>query len=343
MSKNDSEDQYTSINNVKVNEEKIKAYLSGKLAEREKTKVEAYLTSDEGEQQLSQLMEQAWDEENVISDREVFERVELNLHDHIKQAKREEVFRWTRLRATIGIAASIVLLIAFGVQSFLTEEMPQEARAETQIITKETTKGLKSTVQLRDGSKVILNSESKIFYSKYFTDSSRVIHLEGEAFFEVAKDRSRPFTVIANGVSTTALGTSFNINGRGNQCKVSLATGKVAVHQLSEKENYFLKPGQAVMFDLQAGTVNKSEYTGFEDYLWTKGIIAFNDDHFELVIEKLSRWYNVDFSIENAGVVKQYTGRFDNKSLEAILENMSFTLGFDYFIHERKVKIIFEN
>lgn len=343
MSKNDSGNQYTSTNNVKVNEETIKAYLSGKLAEEEVPPIEAYLASEEGERQLNQMMEQAWEEEDVVSDRKVFERVESNLRDHIKQTKQEEVFRWTRLRATMGIAASIVLLLAFGMQFLLQDDTSKEVVAELPMMIKETTKGLKSTVHLRDGSKVMLNSESKISYPQYFTDSSRVIHLEGEAFFEVAKDKSRPFTVIANGVATTALGTSFNINGRRNQCKVSLATGKVAVQQVDEQENYFLKPGQAVQFDLEARTVSRSEYTGFEDFLWTKGIIAFNDDHFELVIEKLSRWYNVDFSIENTGVVKQYTGRFDNKSLETILENMSFTLGFDYFIHEKKVKIIFEN
>lgn len=326
-----------------MNEETIKAYLSGKLAEEDRPGVEEFLNSKEGEEQLNRMMDNAWKGEDVVSDREVFERVESNLQDYIKHTKREEVFRWTRLRATIGIAASIVLLIAFGVQFFFGENAAQEVVAQAPVVTKETTKGLKSTIHLRDGSRVMLNSESKISYPKYFTDSSRVICLEGEAFFEVAKDKSRPFTVITNGVSTTALGTSFNINGRGYQCKVSLATGKVAVHQVNEQENYFLKPGQAVQFDLQTGTVNRSEYTGFEDFLWTKGIIAFNDDHFERVIEKLSRWYNVDFSIENAGVVKQYTGRFDNKSLESILENMSFTLGFDYFIHEKKVKIIFEN
>ena len=327
-----------------MNEEKIIAYLGGKLAGEDKSEVEAFLSSEKGEQQLSHKMEKAWEEEDIVLDREVFERVEMNLRDHVKQTKQEEVFRWTRLRATLGIAASVVLLIAFGVQFFLVDDNASEAFVEeAPIITKETSKGLKSTVHLRDGSRVMLNSESKISYPKYFTDSSRVVHLEGEAFFEVAKDRSRPFTVIANGVSTTALGTSFNINGRGRQCKVSLATGKVAVHRVNEPENYFLKSGQSVHFDLEARTVNRSEYTGYEDLLWTQGIIAFNDDHFECVIEKLSRWYNVDFSIENTGVVKQYTGRFDNKSLEAILENMSFTLGFDYFIHEKKVKIIFEN
>ena len=343
MSKSDSENQYTSTNNVKVKDETIKAYLSGQLAEEAQPEVEAFLATEEGERRLSHMMEQAWDEEDVVSDREVFGRVETHLQDHIKGTKREEAFRWTRIRATLGVAASIVLLIAFGVQFFFGEGATQEALTEVPMMTKSTTKGLKSTVHLRDGSKVMLNSESSIAYPQYFTDSSRVIYLEGEAFFEVARDKSRPFTVIANGISTTALGTSFNINGRGDQCKVSLATGKVAVHQVNEQENYFLKPGQAVQFDLQAGTVLRSEYIGFEDYLWTKGIIAFNDDHFERVIEKLSRWYNVDFSIENAAVVKQYTGRFDNKSLETILENMSFTLGFDYFIHEKKVKIIFEN
>lgn len=343
MSKRESEEQYKSSNYNKVNEETIKAYLANTLAEDKKTEVETFLASEKGSQMLDHMMQRAWEEEDIVSDREVFEKVERNLQTHIKHTKREELFKWTRLRATVGIAASIVLLIAFGVQFYLKDEGSKAPQIAVQMVTKETTKGLKSTVHLRDGSKVMLNSESKISYPPYFSDSSRLIYLEGEAFFEVAKDKSRPFTVIANGVSTTALGTSFNINGRGSQCKVSLATGKVAVHQLNDKENYFLKPGQAVQFDLQMGTVNRSEHFGIEDFLWTQGIIAFNDNHFEHVIEKLSRWYNVDFNIENAGVVKQYTGRFDNKSLETILENMSFTLGFDYFIHEKQVKIIFEN
>lgn len=325
-----------------VNEQTIKSYLAGKLSEMERQQVEQFLNTGEGEAYLNQVMDQVWSEEDIVSDREVFERVEEKLQNHISISKQKAGLKWARLRGTLAIAASIALLAIIGLQYFLGSD-PQLLQEPEPFISKLTTKGLKSTVQLPDGSKVMMNSESKVSYPKYFSDSSRMIYLEGEAFFDVAKDKSRPFTVIANGISITALGTSFNINGRGDQCKVSLATGKVEVHQLERDENYFLKPGEAVQFDVRTGLVRRTEYEDFEDYLWTKGIIAFKDDPFDRVIEKLSRWYNVEFNIENAGIVKQYTGRYDNKSLEAILENMSFTLGFDYFIHERQVKIIFEN
>lgn len=318
-------------------------YLNRELSPKQIEEVELFLQSEDGESELNALMDEYWMDETLVLHRPLLASTESILHKHLKFTQKEEKVRTKSQRGSFIIAASIILVVLTGIQYYLSGLEAIENDRPIESITKSTSKGLKSTVQLKDGTKVMLNSESSIRYPKYFSDSARVVYLEGEAFFDVFKDKTRPFIVLSQGVSTTALGTSFNINSYIGSCKVSLATGKVEVHHTQVPESYFLKPGQSLHFELKAGKVTKSIDKNEDDFLWTKGIIAFDNNSFDEVIQKLGRWYNVDFQIENKSNVKKYTGQFENRSLETILENMSFTLDFNYFIHEKQVKIIFED
>lgn len=326
-----------------MKKEKLEKYLKEELNLSNDGSLADYLNSGEAEQSLHDKMQDLWDEEVRVEPENGFKDTLDTVKSHITASKRETWRRRMKIKSFIGVAASVALISFFALNSVFFKPTGHLSEPQNNRITKVTSKGLKSTVHLKDGSKVMINSESQVEYAKFFSDSARVVHLDGEAFFEVAKDKSRPFIVVANGVSVTALGTSFNINSRGDLCKVSLATGKVGVRQQADSRSYFLKPGEALEFNTLTGEMTSSTFEGSDDFLWKEGIIAFDNDDLETILFQLERWYDVGFEVENMASAKRYTGRFDNKSLETILDNMSFALGFDYFIHEKKVKIIFEN
>ncbi|MGC4099706.1 FecR family protein [Ferruginibacter sp.] len=123
-------------------------------------------------------------------------------------------------------------------------------------------------VLLQDGSKVTLSANSGIRYLTVFTGNKRDIYLDGEAFFEVAKDKTKPFIVYAGGLSTTALGTSFIVSDakqKAGSIMVKLFTGKVVIKATKSlagwKQDAFLTPGQQLTYNEAKGTVDIATFS----------------------------------------------------------------------------------
>ncbi len=247
--------------------------------------------------------------------------------------------------------ASIILtvLIPLVVYNFIvSENIPTEPE---QFSEKVTHNGQHLTFSLEDGTQVTLNSNSKLKYPTKFSDSSRVITMTGEAFFEVAKDSKRPFTVVTGAVSTTALGTSFNIHYHKHESlsEISLITGSVKVEM---KDNYGkvsdiqLVPGEQLVYQIDEGSFT----TNFFDYLdiagWKDGTIYFKESGIDEIIEKLEVWYDVE--IETTGNLNKinkeswtYTGKFDSQTLENVLTGISYVKDFSFEINDKNVELMF--
>ncbi|MEQ9218707.1 MAG: FecR domain-containing protein [Cyclobacteriaceae bacterium] len=196
--------------------------------------------------------------------------------------------------------------------------------------------GQKSTIILSDGSKVILNAESSISYPKQF-GSTRAIKLSGEAFFEVTQDPEKPFIVITGNLSTTALGTSFNIRHYPDEQNsyVSLATGKVLVkvQEGSNEIQDILVPGEQVISKKDQVSLQKINYNYKDVFLWKEKVIYFNHADWATITKTLERWYGVKISSNEPLRIVDYTGQFDNQSLELVLKSLSYSLGFNYNQH----------
>jgi ferric-dicitrate binding protein FerR (iron transport regulator) len=175
-----------------------------------------------------------------------------------------------------GIAASIILILSL--YRFFNHS---GARVVTDVVAttrghavRETTWMLVSNtgdssmvLRLKDQSVVTLSPKATVRYVADFGDrATREIFLEGEAFFQVAKDKTKPFTVITELLSTTALGTSFRVHQEKSSCQVELRTGKVVVkaRQLKMKgwkQDVFLVPGQRLNYELSTGVTAVSEFS----------------------------------------------------------------------------------
>lgn len=160
------------------------------------------------------------------------------------------------------------------------------------------------SIILADGTKVWLNASSAIKYPTQFTSDVRNVYLTGEAFFEVAKDASKPFIVYTKNMSVEALGTAFNVMAYPDDevVEATLVNGGVSVK--TSKSNLILKPGNQASFDkktenLQKRPINVELFTS-----WKDGKYIFEYENLETVLTKISRWYDVDVSYLNNDIKK---------------------------------------
>ncbi|MDR7127819.1 ferric-dicitrate binding protein FerR (iron transport regulator) [Algoriphagus sp. 4150] len=223
---------------------------------------------------------------------------------------------------------------------------PKESTKEEAPITtiqKQTLRGQKSKFKLPDGTLVWLNSDSKLEFTSNFSDSLRKVHLIGEAYFDVAKDPERPFQVITGSLSTTALGTAFNINTfHKDRLNVALVHGKVKVENKDTQEKILLSPGQRLQYIKTKQKTLVDEFEGDWVTGWKDGILHFKEAPYLEVIEELERWYGVN--IQTTGSPTQswnLTGRYNNESLKMVLDRMSYVERFEYEINEKKIRIKF--
>ncbi len=249
-----------------------------------------------------------------------------------------------RLRIYISLAAGIALLMVAVNLLKLNSEAVIESEAN--VVIKSNPSGQKSELRLPDGSMVYLNAESSLQYIAGFKGDRRELYLEGEAFFEVVKDSLHPFTVVTQNLTTTALGTSFNIQAYKNepQIKVALVTGKVIVSDTANQSSMTLIPGEGVILKRGSQKMVRNNLDIEKTLFWKNRTIYFEDTDFQEAVEYLERWYGVSISLSNY-TQRSLTcsGKFHNKSLKFVLKTLGFALNFDYKINKKKVNIMFKS
>jgi len=254
--------------------------------------------------------------------------------------------RFFKMAAMVIVVLSLSLTIYYYVKQ-------NDVTIKSQLITwneKKTDRGEKLTFRLSDGTVVKLNSKSKLRFPNTFNDKKREVVLEGEAFFEVVKDSNRPFVILTNNISTTVLGTSFNINAypKSNLVEVAVVTGKVKVES-TLSNNKSNTPNAVYLFPNKKASYNKGEnllitssFVNGHETGWKDGIIYFNNASEKDVIERLERWYGVDIEVENKSSAQwDLIASFNNQSLEEVMLSLSHTANFTYTINNKKVFITY--
>ncbi|MBR9777228.1 MAG: DUF4974 domain-containing protein [Cytophagales bacterium] len=247
----------------------------------------------------------------------------------------------------LRVACVLIFAISFGAffsWYFTDLPLPENNVALAMYEEHTTVPGVKSHLTLSDGSQVVLNSGSKLRYLKNFEKNRRELYLTGEAFFNVTQDSLRPFIVRTLETSTTALGTSFNVSAyQGETVDVSLITGKVVV----DKDNLLAKtitllPGEALKIDLENDNFVKSRFDKEEVIGWTKKRIIFQKTPLFEAIRVLENWYGVQIQIKNRPTHQiLLSGKFQDETLENVLEGLRFSTRFEYIIDNENVTITF--
>lgn len=235
---------------------------------------------------------------------------------------------WLGFPRMVGIAASLMIIL--GITFFFVDQV---FRGDPEYVIVSTKRGEKSTYQLSDGSVVKLNSGSTLTFPKRFQDDRRVITLSGEAYFEVKRDESRPFTIQSGEISTTVLGTSFNINAYDHlgSISVTVSSGKVAVHHVPSGREEILEKGGHGVFDKSSERLSQTAVDVRRYLAWKDGVLRFDDEPLLSAIHKLSYWYNVHFDIGDAAFgTCVISGEYHQNTLRQILESFKYVNKIDY-------------
>ena len=164
-------------------------------------------------------------------------------------------------------------------------------------------------VTLADGSRVWLNASSRLRYPVAFGRGERLVSLEGEAYFEVARDSVRPFIVRANGASVKVYGTEFDVRADGEQVRTVLVKGRVGVTIDATGEERMLWPDQLLAYDRATGDVDVREVDTYAYVAWKYGEFVFNDERLEDIMDRLLEWYDAEvFYVNEAAKDARFTG-----------------------------------
>lgn len=169
-----------------------------------------------------------------------------------------------------------------------------------------TPRGGQYQIELADGTKVWLNAGSSLKYPTAFVADERKVLLTGEGYFEVAKDKSKPFLVTANGTNVEVLGTHFNINAYDYKtAKTTLLEGSVKVG--NGDKTLVIKPGEQAIASDQSMIINKGVNTS-EVLAWKNGLFQFNNTDIKTVMKEISLWYDVEVQYPKGVPKDKYWG-----------------------------------
>lgn len=200
-------------------------------------------------------------------------------------------------------------------------------------------------IKLSDGTKVWLNSDSKLIYQVSFIEGEirQVELVYGEAYFDVSpnsENKGSSFKVIHKKQEIQVLGTQFNIKAYNeeNNIYTTLVEGKIAL--TSQKHKHILKPNQKANLNLNNNSFSLSEVDIYNEISWKDGVFSFEDKSLKEIMVVLSRWYDVEIEFQNKLIEKEeFIGVLGkNQNLESILLNIkSFGIIKDFKIQNKKV------
>lgn len=209
--------------------------------------------------------------------------------------------------------------------------------------TLEIPRGGEYSLTLADGTKVWMNADSKLKYPISFVEDRRVVYLEGEAYFEVAKDASKPFIVSTTSGDITVLGTQFNVKNYAEDKAIytTLVEGTVLFRGTTNRET-ILVPGQQIIFSPEYGTqelkqVNVNNFIGWKDNLFQFEELSLDD-----IMKTLSRWYDVTVSYEKEELKQlQFSGNLDKYSnIESFLKLFEVGAKIEFKVDKKHIHIV---
>ncbi len=177
-------------------------------------------------------------------------------------------------------------------------------------------RGGEYSLTLADGTKVWMNADSKLRYPISFVEEKRVVYLEGEAYFEVAKDASKPFIVSTASGEITVLGTQFNVKSykEENSIYTTLVEGSVSFRGRTNKET-ILTPGYQLIYNQEQGTQELKRVNVGNYISWKDNLFQFEELSLEDIMKTLARWYDVTVTYEKEELKQlQFSGNLDKYS-----------------------------
>ena len=317
----------------------LPGYLSGDVSDKDRAMIDNWRNESPENEAIYLESLKAWEAISLLNEMELFNSFEALRKVNAKIVQPNSAGWWTIIQRV----AAILLLPLLVYSGYLTFQNRTKVNPKEQVMmqTISSRQGMVTQFALADGTKVWLNSGSELQFPTRFAGDKREVLLKGEAFFEVTKNEKQPFRVNASELKVEVLGTSFNVFNFDDdaQSEVVLVTGKVALS--FEKESIIkdfgtMHSGQRVIYEKVNQKITTQD-VDVEKYLaWREGNLIFRDDSMKEVAKRLSRWFNVDITINDPEIKNYiYKATFRNENLIQVLNLLKLSAPIDYRITDR--------
>jgi transmembrane sensor len=204
-----------------------------------------------------------------------------------------------------------------------------------------TPKGGEYQVVLPDGTKVWLNAASSLSYPTAFTGNERHVKLTGEAYFEVAKNKAKPFFVTINDVQVRVLGTHFNIEAYSDDSEIKATLLEGSVQVTKNQSQSMLKPGQQAVINNNSNNITVADANIDDVMAWKNGYFIFDHDNITGIMKKVSRWYDVDIEYNGNYDDQKFGGTFyRSKSIAELLQHLEKVGKVHFTITGRRIIVM---
>lgn len=317
-------------------------YIQNRASEDEIKRLSSWIRNN---QEISLWLEQQILASSSTIDNEVKMRMLRNIEAEIdanysEVTNKQQNIRF-QLKKWMRVAAMFILpvLTALGMYFYMSKT---DSSTGPLVIAVE--RGQKANITLPDGSKVWLNSQSKLTYSDNFNVEKRELQLDGEAYFEVAHNPNKPFIVNSNDIAVEALGTAFGVKAYNEDNLISsiLMQGKVRV--TTPDGEAILMPNDRIMYDKTTRKKIKNTVTNATDFTgWIHNELRFENESLGEIAKSIQRIYNVEIIFATERLKNQrFTGTVNNNSLESVLTIIALTSPVSFQIDSHRVTL-YEN
>lgn len=224
------------------------------------------------------------------------------------------------------------------------DDVSGHAPSESSPITLSVPRGGEFKIELEDGTEVWLNAQSRLIYPETFSHEERRVQLEGEAYFKVAKDASKPFFVETYNQQIRVLGTEFNINSyqEDNTVQTTLVTGRIAMQQKGDdSREMILTPGHQAVFDKGQQSMKVKRVDTEVVTSWKEGMFVFEDQNLASIMLTLSRWYDFTYEfLDHKAATTVFMGRIPRYvDFQDVISIIEASGGLHLELKQRKLTI----
>jgi len=323
-----------------MDEDLLIKFLTNACSADELGQVDAWISADKANAEWLFEIERIWSyhDELHYSDRRQIKKAWhrfITVQKRKKNAGKKSLSLPTLLK--YSAAAIIVILLAFNIYRTYDDH-----RRPTPLNTVVVPKGERASVILSDGTKVILNSESRLIYPAEFKSKTRQVTLLGEGYFEVAHDNSKPFTVKSEIVHVTVLGTKFNFRAYSNEkAIVTLAEGCIEVGSNTDENKLILHPNEQVTYSKSEGWMLTRHVNVAITKYWIEGESAYLNQSLGEICQDLQRRFDVTIKITDRQLAAdKFSCRFTKSdSIIDIMNLLRETRRLDYSIIGNRITI----
>lgn len=218
-----------------------------------------------------------------------------------------------------------------------TTQTPDEAGVE--LYTLVTPRGGEFVLVLQDGTKVWMNADSRLTYPSVFRGNCRTVELDGEAYFDVAKNDQMPFIVKSSKMEVEVYGTAFNVMAYSHDRvqKITLERGSIGVHVAGNL--HLLAPDQQII--LEDNQVEITTVNAKKSGMWREGVFAFDNEELEVILNDLARWYDVKIHYTDSKIkALHFSGELNRYGdISQLLKMIELTTDIGFCIEERQITV----